>query len=396
MKPWKRWGLLSMMVGFYVACSPKQFSQDPDYHSLCNGTNQACIDTPEYSQFTVEESVSGGKLDLLIVDDNSASMSTEQAQLANRFNNFIANLDNKKIDYRIGVTTTDVSSGVNPSRGVNQDGALQDGRLITFGNGKKYLTSDAGSLADKDNWFKTVIKRPETISCESFINNWVNVQHKSMDGDDYANGYYAACPSGDERGVNAANMLVSNNYESFIRPEADLAIIFLSDENIRSNQWSDYAYALPGFPIEEKDKAANLISLIQSTYAGKKFTSHSIVTQTAACLATQSAQMGGLVSGSYGYEYIKLTDQTGGVRGDICAADYTTQLSSIFNNVTVNIVDKFALECENAELIDDNNDGNKVDGLPGGITYSIVGKTLKLSAKLPVGSSVRFVYRCKK
>lgn len=396
MKPWKRWGFLSVMVGFYVACSPKQFSQDPDYHNLCTGSNQSCVSTPTYSEFTVQETVSGGKLDILVVDDNSASMSTEQAQLANRFNNFIANLDNKHINYRIGVTTTDIGSGVNPSRGVNQDGALQDGRLITFGNGKKYLTSDAGSLADKDAWFKTVIKRPETLACENFINDWVNVQHKSMDGDDYTNGYYAYCPSGDERGVYAANLMITNNYESFIRQEADLAIIFLSDENIRSNQYPAYENALPGFPIEEKDKAANLLSLIQSTYAGKKFTSHSIVTQTAACLSTQSAQLGGLVSGSYGYEYIKLTDQTGGVRGDICAADYTTQLSSIFNNVTVNIVDKFALECDNAELIDDNNDGQKVDGLPVGITYTIQGKTLKLSNKLPVGTSVRFVYRCAK
>jgi len=48
-------------------------------------------------------------VDILFVIDNSGSMSEEHARLARNFPAFIAALDGMEADYRIGVTTTDVS-----------------------------------------------------------------------------------------------------------------------------------------------------------------------------------------------------------------------------------------------------------------------------------------------
>ena len=73
-------------------------------------------------------------------------MSYEQARLASRFQNFINDLDSKGYDYRIAMITTDISASDNAPRLVNQNGALQDGKLITFGNGQTYLSPQSGSL----------------------------------------------------------------------------------------------------------------------------------------------------------------------------------------------------------------------------------------------------------
>src|SRR5690348_8387825 len=103
MKIFWAWVGLMAFIGSYTACSGVRFSKQVDvkqYGDGCQQQGEASV------QCEGTEYVTGGKVDILIVDDNSASMSYEQARLASRFNNFINLLDSKYIDYRIAVTTT--------------------------------------------------------------------------------------------------------------------------------------------------------------------------------------------------------------------------------------------------------------------------------------------------
>jgi hypothetical protein len=311
-------------------------------------------------------------------------MSYEQARMATAFTNFIQNLDSKKVDYRIAVTTTDIASATNAARAVNGNGALQDGNLIGFSGGVSFLTRSSGSVAQIDTAFKNVIRRPETLACEQFIVDWIGAG-QSMETTAYTDAYYAACPSGDERGIYAANLVIQNNPASFIRPEASLAVIFLADEDVRSQL---YYYNQPGFALVDQDKATSFVSLMQSKYPNKAYRAHSIITKDANCLATQNSQTGGVVSGSYGLEYAALTNQTSGILGDICAASYATQLQNIFNNIQGQILDKVALYCSTPSDL-------TVTLIPDpGIGHSVVDREVRFNTKLPVGTTVQVSYSC--
>ncbi len=397
MKNFWVWLGLIAFVGTYTACSGVRFSKQVDVKQFGNACQQQS-DSKVFCEGT--EFVSGGKVDVLIVNDNSASMSFEQARLADRFNKFINLLDGKSMDYRIAVTTTDISSSTNLPRAINQNGALQDGNLIAFPFGGKYVTQKDGDLNQRTAWFNTVIKRKETLDCEAFIVDWVN-SGKSLESTEYTSQYVDKCPPTDERGIYAANTVLQKNPDSFIRPEADLAIVFLADEDVRSQL---YHYNYPGYELSEMDKAATLVSNIKTLFPGKAFGVHAIIVKDASCLSQQNAQTQGIVNGSYGWEYHNAVQQAKTamnamgfpadvtskmVSGDICAGDYTAQLNQIFDNINGQVKDSITLGCENpTELV------VTLSTSDASITHSVVGTTLKFNKKLPVGTSVSYRYSC--
>jgi hypothetical protein len=237
--------VLAFGVGSYIGCAEVKFSANSSCDGLSGGK---CVVGPD-GMLSVSDVVivSGGKVDVLIVDDNSASMSFEQNALADRFSNFVNLLESKSMDYRLGITTTDISSGTNPPRAVNQNGALQDGKLIGLDGGFKFVTPQTGDSAFRNKIFNAAIRRNETLECEKFILSWVDAGN-STTTPEYSTAYAEHCPSQDERGLYAANLVLKNNVDSFIRPEADLAVIVLSDEDVRSQL---YWYNTPGYDLEE-------------------------------------------------------------------------------------------------------------------------------------------------
>jgi hypothetical protein len=364
------------------ACSAVKFSAKAD----CQGDTTCVVQQGN----TVHEgtiNIGGGNVDVLFVNDNSASMSFEQARLGNRLSQFVAQFDQRFIDYRMAVTTSDISSASNPPRSINQNGALQDGKLIRFSGNLPYLTPNSGNASQRDQMFRQVINRPETLICENFITNWIN-SGKSRDTSEYSQAYVQNCPSTDERGIYAANLVAKNNPDSFLRPEADLHIIFLADEDVRSQlYWNN----TPGFALADYDKGDRLLPNIRSLYPQKTVGLHAIIVRDPNCLAIQSSQLGGVVSGSYGHEYHKATLTTSGVSGNICASDYSQQLQSIFNNIQGQIVDKIALRCSGASLVIENITISSSDPT---VTYAVVGAEIQFNKKLPRGSSVYYKYQC--
>jgi hypothetical protein len=366
------------LVAIYVGCSPVNFAKDGEVNK-CQNFGQNCLVQNGKDYFEYSVTAAGGLVDILIVDDNSASMSFEQARLAPRLSNFIQNLESQKADYRIAVTTTDISSPTNSPRAVNQNGALQDGKLIKFPNGEYFLTSSSGTLAQKDDWFKQTISRPETIACETFI--------KSNYGKSgYTSSYDANCPSGDEKGVYAANLVVKNNPNSFIRKDAHLAIIFLADEDEAVTYGTNGAAV---YHLEDMDQPDVLINNVNQIYgASKLFSAHSIVTATEACYAEQNSQMASYgIRGSYGWNYARVSQKTQGYIGDICASDYTSQLGQISTNI-LNKINSLPLACENPTDLVVTISGQS------GVTHTVSGSELKFSAQITPGATVSIKYTC--
>lgn len=370
MKAFTKWIFTSAVVGFYVGCSPVEFGLDT---TACEADG-CVVENGEYS-FNYTATAGYGKVDILIVNDNSASMSFEQARLAPRFANFINDLDARNIDYRIAMTTTDVTN----SRG---------GKLIDFG-GTYFLTPKNTS---RHEMFNRTIQRAETLSCEKFIADWIRTYGKSsINHPTYASEYAKNCPSGDERGTYAANLVMQNNPHNFIRTQAHLAIIFISDEDVRSGLWNQ-----SGYQLESLDQPASLINNVKNKYGVEKYNSlsvHAIVVKDNTCLAEQNNQAldglnetRGLVSGSIGNLYMAITEQGWGKSADICSTNYPNQLGQIRANITDSIKD-IMLSCSNPK--------NLVVTVSGAnVSYTLNGKTLILNQALTNGTSIHLSYKC--
>lgn len=403
-------------LGYYVGCAPVNFDKD----NSC-GANCVSINNEKVYRYNVVPNA--GKVDILFVDDNSGSMSTEQNAIASRFSNFITALDNKQVDYRIGITTTDVASSSNPARAINRNGALQNGQLIEFSNtfpsfsgtGTFFLTP---TTANKVSLFANTIRRPETLSCESFLSQNPGATQTSS-------AYLNACPSPDESGIYAAHLTVQNNPNSFIRSDAQLVIVFIGDEDERSSlYWKSSSYALAAADLPQV-----LISKVQSTYGNKALKIHSIIVRPgslnttaqdaanrisminsgggvnasyapstmfnggdSSCLNTQSNQTNGVL-GSYGYLYALATRLTNGIEGDICASDYGSQLSTIGDNIGESL-SQHTLYCANPQAIDAQTPIVTLTPNTATNTYSINGNIMSFNPNLTVGTQAYLQYKC--
>lgn len=381
MKTLTRFTILSFAVGFYIGCSPVKFSLD---ESKCQDVGGTCVvENGQYSIGPETIVVGGGKVDILIVNDNSASMSFEQKRLAPRFQNFISELDSRHVDYRIAMTTTDVSGA----------GAYTNGQLIAFDSNTFYLTPQ---MSNRQSLFNASIQRNETKNCENFMANWLrdhNNNMNSLDTAEYSQKYAQNCPSGDERGIYAANLVIKNNPNAFMRPDAHLAVIFLSDEDERSG-----LYNTNGYRLEQMDQPAYLVQNVKETLGTDKYNSlsvHSIVVKDSSCLDEQNKQIlgepanpatQGLVRGSIGTVYMTFATQGWGRSANICSTDYTSELGRIRTSISDKIKEVM-LKCTNpSDLV------VTISGASPG--YYVEGKVLKFSQELPVGTSVTLSYKC--
>lgn len=328
----------SAVLGYFAACAPVQFSRQPD--PACNANGVACVTTCTGNNCvetrTVERRVGDALVDILFINDNSGSMSTEQNKMALKFPNFIDQLDAKGLNYRIGMVTTDISYAMSPGpvqnnpKPANGNGAWQDGKLLEFGAGVPFLTS---STPNRGSLFATAVKRQETANCE-------------------ASGYSeASCPSGDERGIYAANLVLEQTGASFLRPTAHLAVIILADEDERSlsdsrgvQNSSDQAL-LNTYPQQARDLPQTFTENMARLYPDKTVSVHSViirpkefattsaeVAESNSCLSQQNSQAAWM-RGYPGYAYAALSQMTGGTISSLCDPDYSGLLTKIGSTI---------------------------------------------------------------
>ncbi len=375
---WYHWFLvISFTGGIYVGCADVKFDKQPS--PSCQAAADNCTPGAKKETYNYDVEIGFPQVDILFVNDNSASMSTEQRKLAQRFANFIQALSAESVDYRIGITTTDISSEKNPPRAINKQGALQDGKLITFANGEHFLTPRSGTLQRQVELFNEQIERKETKNCDDFITGWTATQ-----GTNYTQAYLENCPSQDERGIYAANLVVNNNPNDFIRPKANFALIIVSDEDVRSQL---YYYGYEEYLLEDRDQPSTFVNSFRQKYSGKKLTTYPIIVATEACKSLQDRQVNGVRS-SYGLKYDDLVNITGGVVGDICAGDYTAQLGRISSNI-VEKISSVDLNCASPLDLEITFSGSSQD-----LPFTIEGKKVKFERSLPAGTRLNLRYSC--
>ena len=352
------------LVGALLAlgCSPVRFSKSA---SCGEAGNPACKVTPSERR-QVDKTITTGKpqADILFVDDNSGSMSTEQGKMGDKFPDFISSLGS--IDYRIAITTTDVSSDTNPPSVANLNGALQDGKFIEFESGVNVLIPTLSNIAQL---FAGAIKRPETLTCDS--------------------SGFKTCPSPDERGIYAANLAVDRADPDFFRPNAHLAVVILSDEDERSRGGT-----ITGFELEDQDMPANFVANVKAKFGeAKSLAVHAIIIKPGdeTCLDEQNSQPG--VRGSEGKKYAELANLTNGTIGSICSSNYGEEMGAIGSSVA-DAVNSIDLECA---PIDDQVT-TEVNPRPSDleITLDKEQKKIRFNRTLPAETTVRVIYDCPK
>lgn len=322
--------LSSAIIGSVVACSPAKFSTYvPDgVEGLSGGSNCVKISEGQYKCDGTFK-VGHGKVDILFINDNSASMSVNHNKIADKFSGFIQNLDQKEIDYQIAMITTDLNQ-------------YQRNGLVSFSNGSKIITR---ADSDRINAFKLTIARPETKNCENFMKSSYYTYGPAFQTTNYYHSnYYNYCPSNDERGLYAAYDAINTNKNGFIRDNSNLSVILISNEDVRSGL---YAASNSGVVLDSKDSAAGFLQLMNSTqFSGKYWEFNSIIANDSSCTSAQSSSFKDknnqtirnennqpVINSNIGHEYKKLSSGRGKILS-ICANDYTSHFLEISTQIS--------------------------------------------------------------
>ncbi len=377
--------VLSVAVGATIACSPTKFANNPT--NLCTDANESCVVENGVTKVDQLFKVGAGKVDILFVDDNSASMSRIQSRLAARFGGFVEALDHRQIDYRIAITTTDKSFFTTTG-------------LISFGNGQQILKN---TDTNRVSLFNGAIVRQETVNCEQFILSQYYTYGPGFNRlPVYAQQYPQHCPSGDERGIYAAHEVVSKNLAGFVRSDANLNIIVLSNEDVRSGYYNSY----PAYALENQDQPANLVSMINTSFPGKHWEFNSIITKSQQCINQQRTESpwvdenGNSIFGfNIGTKYAEISasaattiDGLAAPRGkilDICQNDYTAHFADIAANIS-DAARLLTLKCTpmEAPVVTDAN------GMATSIPYTWNGQNRIVFNRGSEGVQIKVSYRC--
>jgi hypothetical protein len=220
------------------------------------------------------------KADILLVIDDSCSMSDKQMSLASNFSSFIQYATATNTDWQIGVITTSEEEQVCPPL-LPCPGAPGAGRLVSKGSVGPILT-------------------PATPNVASAFSTLVNV---GTGGD----------PT--EAGLATATMAltpprIANENAGFLRPDANLAVVVISDAGDQSVQpVSYYQNRLVNV------KGFNRLSM---------FTFSSIVPTQPTAPAGCSYDGGGDPG-----RYLTLTSYTSGVSDEICSSNWAATLQNL-------------------------------------------------------------------
>ncbi len=257
-------------------CNDSNVEIHPNALDGCDGIDDNCdgrVDVdPNGVGACVLDTTAIEAMDVLIIVDNSCSMSQEQALLASNVENIVLPFLDRGIDFHLGVVSTDVQS------------TNQSGRLQASGNLK---------------WVDQSTPDPVGAAGDLIV--------------------LGTSGSADERGRDAAYQAIEihaapGGYnEGFIREEADLAILAISDEDDHSNS----------IPLQE------FIDWAQLLKDGPVVSFHSIVSPSPVCAGASEP----------GDNYIALTTALGGEEASICDPDYSPVLDAIAQNWSPTVID---------------------------------------------------------
>lgn len=241
--------------------------------SVTGGSTGGAVYTEVEESFQQAQSQTK-KLDIVWIIDSSGSMADEQDALGANFNTFIQDFITKDVDFKMGITTTDVRNGY---KGV--------------------------MVADSDTKLTSAKAKEDEAQ---FLNDFKRMVRVGTGG------------SGYEKGLEASEGFMDRNAASFLRPDAYLAVVILSDEEDQSPKTVEaYTNYLKSFKAE-----AGLVKV------------YSIVDAT-----NSNCCSSGITTGHARYE--SASEKTSGIMYDI-REDFGRSLSAMGDHL-INLLDSFAL-----------------------------------------------------
>jgi hypothetical protein len=338
----------------------EKVSDAPVDVALGDEVDTPAVPTPEEEptlksyEKVVKINASSNKVDVLVVVDNSGSMSFEQENMANRFNNFLGKLQG--LDWQVGITTTDVTTDRKYSE-------VKGGRLLYFSRMKSYLIKATDDQINAQKAFAQTVQRPsnEGSSKEQGIKATYRALERSLDA----------------KGPNVG----------LVRDGAALSVILVSDsdETVDNKKPGDVT------TFGDKNKGENLLKYIKTQFPNKivKFNSIIVRDKDKDCLYLKDSG-----NEAYGKNYQALTNLTSGVLGSVCETDYANQLS-IIGDSTTEMTKVVTLECA---PVDGDKNGSLDLTVKNSLgvmqnNYTVSGRIVTFAQVLAV-DTYTFNYRC--
>lgn len=220
------------------------------------------------------------QVDILWVIDNSLSMGDEQEELANRFIEFINAMGDVGLAWQIGVVTTDMERS-------RESGIIQGGPQI--------LTPETENYENKFRRLATEV---------------------GLDGSDKEAGIDAAIQA-------ITEPLISNENAGFLRDEAKLSVIYVSDENDCTNRGA-LADEDGEACYSESDRLVPMSELIAEYEAVKA--DPNMIKVSAIVGPPVSA---GCVGAVPGFRYNTMAEAFGGLQASICEEDFSEIMAEL-------------------------------------------------------------------
>ncbi len=224
------------------------------------------------------------EVDILWIVDNSPSMAEEQARLADAFGDFVVNLEETNIDFRIGVVTTDMDLD-------NLDRGAMVGETA-------FLTPD-----------------------DDYVTEFRSRVRVGTGGSDKEKGLSAALYA-------ITEPMMSGPNGGFLRPDATLALNFVSDEDDCSDNEAQ-AGESGNACYDQRESLVSVKQFINS-YQRLKEPGIRVVASAVAGMDVEE----GCEESWPGKRYRTVAEKTGGVVRNICASDYSELMTELGLNVS--------------------------------------------------------------
>lgn len=335
--------------------------------TACEDDGLVAIQAPDDQIDTFDQNAAS-KVDILWVVDNSESMLAEQEKVSTRFADFFSQLLISEVDYQIGVVTTDP----------DQNGVLRayDGPEVPGCNGCRFVTTEVGCSNPGVNvvGLEPAEAQARLLSeCQSQL-VFRRLISAGIDGSPFEEGFVQAAKALGAHDVDPDTGLPRGNAppenEGFLRPDASLYIIFVSDEdegakadgspvryyqrlfeNLKGpgNENKVSVSAITGWPTDEETiNLSEVCPILSTTFDNNTGTDDPRASEIRSVLQNRSGcvdESGGGTGSDFaetGSRYIELACRTGGVVSNMCEADYSTALDTLGANAA-GLLRKFPL-----------------------------------------------------
>jgi len=243
---------------------------DPDHFGKDKDGKDGDLSHLFYEDSFIKKPDSAGAVDILWVIDNSGSMKDEQEALAQNFESFIEEFVKNEIDFKMSIITTDAT--------IDHNGEPVEGSMDSLG---------------RDNY---------QDDAQQFFKDFSDMIKVGTLG------------SGYEKGLETSSSFLGKYGSAFIRDDANLSIIYVSDEEDQS----------------EKSVDEYLSHYNSFKPNGESLKAYSIVRDK----NLQKVGSSGYVNG--GKRYIEVTDKTKGLYEEI-TGEFSSILAKIGDNIVTTI-----------------------------------------------------------